>query len=1174
VSSIYGEIEGGLVGVLRAVVSRMQQLGGAELAALYPYDSATETFYAPVSNGINDEGLLSSLPDMADQLRRYRADAEQGKVPEDLQPAQYGPNVWLIVKRRPLVARDAARDINSSFIRRNKIAAVVGLPLLAGDDLVALLYLNYVQRDDDPAASRFPDEQRLWELGEEAARAAIAIEQARKDEDLASFHAAADIVAQLSAIVPASEGEGSPAFREQLERALARVLSATATDAGAVYALDDQGRRLDLVADQGLSSSFPPALTPPAGKEIWDVGDDPELLAELKTLDLHVLAVLPLRSRDRSHGVLIIAGCDRLALTRKPQSVQLLLQAAADLIGGAIENHGLVEAMEDSNRTFSALSALGKALLQPGATQEQVLEAVVAQLTDPTIQEFDFQFAAIYLLETTPGGKAVVQHSAGATSAETIDSVPVQDHRSGYAVARIPRWVLHDERVIHQKDVLSFAVRYQCVVVIAATADAGNQDVVIGFPESQLERLLVPVVRDDGTPEQMVRAVLLRTRVDPVRHVDGVPALPAQAGRDLQLQGEIFDASGHAELIRVFVPFGSDIADASRVTGVLEAGYHISRKRQLDRLQIEALSAAASQVAVAVETARLYEDSKKRAEQLEVINDVSRVIASSIDLDQTLHLVARNMARVVDASLCLVALYDDDGAAWNGAAASDDEDLWRRQRVERPEPSILFEVADRGRPLVVEDAQNSDMVRSDLIRLFGIRSVLALPLLVPEGPPIGAIALCQRDRRRSFTPEEVLRASAITQQAALAVQNASMHAREEEEHHIHKDFVLVGFGQWGQKAYQHLLTLKQFFNFKTHIVEQDREGRRAALAEIEKQVIAHGDAIYWDSASAPAVDTLRAELEPSCYVITYIATPAETHLPVLRRYYDLSNVVLIEKPLGAPLEEYRAFLDSVDGSVQLVAADHYYFKLEVRLLQLLLTEERTLKAFLDDIEEVEINVLEAQPPGGSGAQIGMIADLVPHAFAILSLLTPLDRLQFTGHRPLLIGRYQPETSDKETYVRLYASFPHKGRTVRVVIDAGKGVADAKWIKLSGEKRSGGKRSFYKFDFGKGVAIDGTQTNLRAATRNIRQPGVPDNAHISMLRHVIEKKYPAVGILAIREAMRSNQRIQELEALATELLRTGQWTPYEQGQKPDFTELPHPAPVAMAHPADQRVAAVG
>ena len=112
------------------------------------------------------------------------------------------------------------------------------------------------------------------------------------------------------------------------------------------------------------------------------------------------------------------------------------------------------------------------------------------------------------------------------------------------------------------------------------------------------------------------------------------------------------------------------------------------------------------------------------------------------------------------------------------------------------------------------------------------------------------MALCQRDRRRAFTGEEVLRASALTQQAALAIQNASLHAREEEEHHIQKDFILIGFGQWGQKAYQHLLTLKQFFNFKTHIVEQDREGRRAALAEIEQQVIAHGDALYWDSAAS------------------------------------------------------------------------------------------------------------------------------------------------------------------------------------------------------------------------------------------------------------------------------------------------------------------------------------
>jgi hypothetical protein len=98
---------------------------------------------------------------------------------------------------------------------------------------------------------------------------------------------------------------------------------------------------------------------------------------------------------------------------------------------------------------------------------------------------------------------------------------------------------------------------------------------------------------------------------------------------------------------------------------------------------------------------------------------------------------------------------------------------------------------------------------------------------------------------------------------------------------------------------------------------------------------------------------------------------------------------------------------------------------------------------------------------------------------------------------------------------------------------------------------GGRRSFYKFDFVDGVAMDGTQGALRAAVRPIRQPGVPDNAHLNMLRHVIEKKHPAVGVLAIHEALRANARVRELERMATELIAAGKWVPYTLGQRPEF-----------------------
>ncbi|HEX8918671.1 MAG TPA: GAF domain-containing protein, partial [Chloroflexota bacterium] len=603
-----------------------------------------------------------------------------------------------------------------------------------------------------------------------------------------------------------------------------------------------------------------------------------------------------------------------------------------------------------------------------------------------------------------------------------------------------------------------------------------------------------------------------------------------------------------------FMPFGPIHTDSAgkRASGVLEAGYHISRRARLERVQIEALRACAAMLASAIESARLYEDARQRAGHLEIINEVSRAIATSIDLDQTLKLVARNMARAVDASVCLIALLEEDGSAWYGAAASDMEEVWCGRRVERPERNIVFEVADRQRPIVVENAQDHPLVSGYTARLLGIRSLVALPLVAGEAA-MGAVILGERSRVRTFSEEEVERAAGLTNQAAIAITNARVHAREEEEQHIQKDVVLVGFGQWGQKAYKHLVLLKNFFNFRTHVVEWDRPGRRAELADAESAVAANGDVFYWDSAETPARDVLTQELEPSCYVITYIATPAETHLPLLKAYYELSNVVLIEKPLGAPPEEYRTFLDRTDGTVQIVAADHYWFKMEVRLLELLLTEERNLRAFLEEIEEIEVEILEEQAPGGSGAQIGMIADLVPHAFAILSLLTPLDRLQLDDHEPLQVGRFEPFRSDHETYARLRGFFEHRGRKVRVTIDVGKGVTNAKWIKLSGGARMGGRRSFYKFDFARGEAIDGTQSALRAAVRPVRQPGVPDNAHLSMLRHVIEKKHPAVGILSIREALRANARIQALEHTAAELIAQNSWTPYQQGQRPAFTD---------------------
>jgi GAF domain-containing protein len=1145
----------GFGAALHEAVTRMQDVSGADIVALYPYDEETDSFYAPIAAGLPEGDVVHALPDLADQLRRFRLDAEQGKIPDDLSPTSYGPHAWLLRMRRPLITTDAGRDVESSFVRRHKVRGLVGLPLMVGNRIVGLLYVDYVEKPRARKPVDIASTAFLERVQRAAAEVALSLDAARHAEESNILRAVSELVTSLASLSVSNE-DPNAAVR-QMEQALHRVLATSQLEAAALYVPDPGGMRLTLLAVQGVPTLMQeaPMLSTTDPDQVCR---DETLVSALARHSLHPLASLGPHGQGEG-VVLILADRDPLALHRRLPVEQTLLQTSADLLGAMLNSRELVDALGESNRTLGAVTRLSQRLLQPGATQEQALRTAVVALTDPALPELDFEFANIFLLESTPDGRLAVEASAGSTMSSRVPAVtytPPDGTASSYLV---PTWAAPGYRYLDRQDIVGYVAQRRRVVVVAARDAADDDHFISGYPEELLIRKQVPILKGDGSTEGYVRAARLREAADRARlRADDDEEGTYRITDDFTLNAELFEKFGHSSLVRVFVPFGSEAA-GEPASGVLEAGFHMSRERRLERVQIEALRACAATIAVAVQTARLYEDVTQRAKQLEIVNEVSRAIATSIDLEQTLRLIARNMARAVDTSVCLIALLEEDGSAWYGAAASDMEEVWRQRRVERPEPSIVFDVADKGRPLVVEDALNHELVSTYTARKLDLRSLMALPLTTGEGP-IGAVVLGQRDKQRLFTPDEVERASGLAGQAAMAIRNARLHAREEEEHHIQKDVVLVGFGQWGQKAYKHLVLLKNFFNFRTHVVELAWPGRREALAEVERAVLANGDLFYWDDpgSSAPAHEALERELESSCYVITYICTPAETHLPMLKAYYDLSNVVLIEKPLGAPPEEYRTFLDTTDGSVQIVAADHYWFKLEVRLLELLLTEERNLRAFLDEIEEIEIEILEEQSPaGGSGAQIGMIADLIPHAFAVLSLLTPLDRLKPAPNHSLQIGRYHPLASEHETYARLVGYFDHRGRHVRVTIDVGKGVTNAKWIKLIGPRRMGGRRSFYKFDFSRGEAIDGTQSALRAATRPIRQPGVPDNAHLSMLRHVIDKKNPAVGILSIREAIRANARIQELERLAHEMVESGQWVPYEHGQRPIFNgEITH------------------
>jgi hypothetical protein len=150
-------------------------------------------------------------------------------------------------------------------------------------------------------------------------------------------------------------------------------------------------------------------------------------------------------------------------------------------------------------------------------------------------------------------------------------------------VARVPRWTLEGERKLADDDVLVFAANTWQGVIVGPQKrphDVDTEGVIAGAAPEHSRWVEVPVVRAGGGTVTTVPACLI-----------GQPA-GDHRGASFTLAGEVWEKSGHGELIRIFQPFGFE--HSGRATGVLEVGYHRSLDRRPDWAQVEALRAAAA----------------------------------------------------------------------------------------------------------------------------------------------------------------------------------------------------------------------------------------------------------------------------------------------------------------------------------------------------------------------------------------------------------------------------------------------------------------------------------------------------------------------------------------------------------------------------------------------------
>jgi signal transduction histidine kinase len=181
----------------------------------------------------------------------------------------------------------------------------------------------------------------------------------------------------------------------------------------------------------------------------------------------------------------------------------------------------------------------------------------------------------------------------------------------------------------------------------------------------------------------------------------------------------------------------------------------------------ELVELLASQAAVAIENARLYEAATGWSKQLESLNEVGNALATETDLDRLLDLVARRLRELIDARLVMVLLPSGDDELRFAAVAG--------ERAELAGATITRSTSKSGRVLERRQSERADSVLDDpdvdheAMRLIGARSGLWVPLLV-RGRAIGVLAAHDKlGTEVRFTDTDLRLAEAFATRAAVAV---------------------------------------------------------------------------------------------------------------------------------------------------------------------------------------------------------------------------------------------------------------------------------------------------------------------------------------------------------------------------------------------------------------------
>ena len=197
--------------------------------------------------------------------------------------------------------------------------------------------------------------------------------------------------------------------------------------------------------------------------------------------------------------------------------------------------------------------------------------------------------------------------------------------------------------------------------------------------------------------------------------------------------------------------------------------------------EIALVEAVASQVTLALDNARLLEETQFRSEQFLLLQGVTAISASHIHLIDLVEDISRKLLDGFNLLHCGITLIDPDGK--NATIVADvsravqvegqpGADL-RGQKINLDENTLAQEVIQNRRSVAVYDVQSNPLTLplQDVLRQRGTQTLIVSPLLSRD-EVIGTIWMDFEDSQRVFTEDDLRLMDQISLQIAVGIEVA------------------------------------------------------------------------------------------------------------------------------------------------------------------------------------------------------------------------------------------------------------------------------------------------------------------------------------------------------------------------------------------------------------------